>query len=155
MTKLLASAAVILSAMWAGEAMAQCTTAPLGQNEIRKLVGGNTVCGRPGSGYPGGVSSPDRWQEEHFGANNGALWDYKLGNGDAVDPRKQVGTWDAVGGNPQRIQHSYTGGPTYLWTVHNNGTHYSFCTAQNGAEHVRARVKAGTNVGCSAGDFPP
>jgi hypothetical protein len=39
--------------------------------------------------------------------------------------------------------------------VHNNGTHYSFCTAQNGAEHVRATIKAGTNVGCTAGDFPP
>jgi hypothetical protein len=138
----------------AGNAYAQCAAAPLNQQAIRTLVGDNTVCGKPGPNYPGGASSSDRWQEEHFGSNNGALWDYKLGTSHPVDPRKQVGTWDAIGGSPQRIQHAYTGGPTFLWTVHDNGTHISFCTAQNGAEHVRAKVKTGTNVGCAAGDYP-
>ena len=155
MTKLLLGAAVTFLTIATGDVMAQCASAPLNQNEIRNLVSGKTVCGRPGPGYPGGATSPDRWQEEHQGANNGPLVDYKLGDGHPIDPRKQVGTWDTVGGSPARIQHAYTGGPTFQWTVHNNTTHYSFCTAQNGAEHVRATVKAGTNVGCTAGDFPP
>lgn len=156
MKKLLLGAAVAFLTISIGDAMAQCASGTaLNQNAIRSLVGGNTVCGRPGASYPGGAGSSDRWQEEHQGANSGPLVDYKLGDGHPIDPRKQVGTWDTVGAATARIEHAYTGGPTYQWTVHNNTTYYSFCTAAGGAEHVRAKIKAGTNVGCAAGDFPP
>lgn len=134
---------------------AQCTSNAENLNSINKLVTGNTVCGRPGTNYPGGVSSPDRWQEEHLAS--GQLWDYKQGNGHPIDPRKQVGTWTAFnppGNAPPRIRHVYAGGLTFEWTVHNNNGVISFCTGQNGQEHVRAKIRAGTNVGCAPSDFP-
>jgi hypothetical protein len=137
-------------------AWAQCSSPPENVNSINKLVEGNTVCGRPGSGYPGGAGSPDRWQEEHLAS--GQLWDYKLGNGHPIDPRKQVGTWTAFnppGNAPPRIRHAYTGGSSFEWTVHNNNGVISFCTGQSGQEHARAKIKLGTNVGCTAADFPP
>jgi hypothetical protein len=153
MTKILLAMTVVSLAISTGDAMAQCATAALNQSAIRSLVGGNTVCGVPGPGYSGpGTSPSDRWQEEHQGVNSGPLLDYKLGDGHPIDPRKQVGTWDTVGGSPARIQHAYTGGPTFLWSVHNNTAHYSFC--QGGVEYVRAKVKPGLNVGCAPGDFP-
>jgi hypothetical protein len=126
---------------------------------LRNLLQGNTVCGRPGASYPG--DSNDRWQEEHQGGpTNGPLWDFKLGNGHAIDPRKQVGTWAISNGTntADTITHAYTGGPSFPWTVYGPQSNtfgtsvYSFCNGTS--EFARAYVRPGINVGCG-GTFPP
>ena len=43
------------------------------------------------------------------------LFDYKLGPGHAVDPRKQMGFWAARG---TIVTHQYVPGTTYYWEVH-------------------------------------
>jgi hypothetical protein len=92
-----------------------------------------------------------------MGNNSGPLWDYKLGN-DPVDPRKLMGTWDTTGGNPATIVHTYNAwspSSVFSWVVIPSTATpgaYSFCTAQNGAEHVRAFVITSSS-GCS-GVYP-
>lgn len=160
LSRILATASMGLAMLpWAAQAQCQASTttgiiqfqgngnAP---GTLRNLLQGNTVCGRPGPSYPGSVN--DRWQEEHQGGpSSGDLWDYKLGNGNTVDGRKQVGTW-AI--NNQIISHAYTVGPPFLWTVYGPQTNtpgvsvYSFCTGTS--EFARAYVKAGINVGCGS-----
>jgi len=55
--KVVISAGLFLLVGATCDAMAQCAVNPLPLGQIRKLVGGNTVCGRPAAGYPGGASS--------------------------------------------------------------------------------------------------
>lgn len=126
---------------------------------LRNLLQGNTVCGRPGTSYSGAPS--DRWQEEHQGGpTSGELWDFKLGNGPSVDPRKQVGTWaiTTTVSADDTITHSYTGGQPFSWTVfgpqvNTVGTSvYYFCSGTS--EFARAYVRSGINVGCG-NTFPP
>ena len=82
---------------------------------LATLLSGNTVCATRGG---------DRWQEEHHGtgAAGSELWDYKLGDGDPVDPRKQVGTWVVSGtGANTVITYDYGGGTQYIYKVWDNG----------------------------------
>lgn len=144
---------------FAGTAQAGCGPAErLDEAALGKLLAGNTVCGRPVKpAYAG--SANDRWQEEHHGAApGGAMWDYKKGDGDKIDPRKQVGTWSIIPIGPSvfGVRHVYSAGVPFDWTVHSIPSEpgsYSFC--QRTTEFVRAKIKAGINVGCTAGDFPP
>jgi len=145
---------IAISGMWAGQALAQCS-AGAGTTQVVLLsrLQGTTVCGRPGANYPGpgGVGSPDRWQEQHLAG--GQLWDYKKGPGDAVDPSKQMGTWSVANDTSASatITHSYTGGPSFTYTVFNTGGVLSFCVGPS--EYVRARVKSGA-TSCADTDFP-
>jgi len=84
---------------------------------LTTLVSGNTVCATVGT---------DKWQEQH--RSGAQLWDYKKGASDPVDPSKQVGTW-GIGANS--VTHSYTGGPSYTYTIHDEGggASYSFCSS--------------------------
>lgn len=141
-------------------AAAQCTGTPLNGSQLSGIFGGGDklICGRPGSGYPGAAS--DRWQEEHLGgAVNGDLFDYKLGPGHAIDPRKKVGVWFiSRTASPQSLVHDYGAAFQYQWLVYGPTSNspgvsvYSFCTAA-GAEHVRAHVRT-SSTGCG-GSYPP
>ena len=142
----------ILFACAAGSAMADCTTSAL-VADVPTLLNNTLVCGRPGANYPTtpGFSATDRWQEEHI--SSGELWDYKLGTGPSVDPRKQVGRWSARG---NQVQYNYFGGGTFTWEVRQiSGSTYSFCLGS--AEHARASVTpvaSFPSAGCG-GTFPP
>jgi hypothetical protein len=138
-----------------GMAMADCTTNPaLTTAQLATAISGKLVCGRPAAGHPGGVSSPDRWQEEHIaggvpGVIGGPLFDYKKGPGDPVDPRTQVGSWSVADG---KITHSYIGGAVYTWEVHPmGGTRHSFCVG--GVQHVASLIVTNTGTGCGVA-FP-
>lgn len=115
---------VILLAGISAEAIAACNAnTRVTGNALTTLVTGNTVCAAAGG---------DRWQEQH--RSGGALWDYKKGPSDPVDPSKQVGTWSIAS---NFITYSYTGGPSYTYSIHGpTGGPYSFCTGPNGSEVV-------------------
>ncbi len=150
-----ALAAVATSAL----SQAVCSGQPLTKAQIDAIVTGNTVCGRPGASYPGGAASSDRWQEEHMA--NLQLWDYKLGPGHAIDPRKQVGTWStaaAIRSDPDSITHAYSPTVAFTWLMFGPVTNvpgtsvYLFCTPPPRVEHVRAFVRIG-GVACAT--YPP
>lgn len=135
---------------------AACTGNRLNQTQLAAVLSGNTVCGRPGPGYPGGAS--DRWQEQHRAA--GQLWDFKLGT-NTMDPTKQVGSWAISGqGANATIVHTYPSGGSavFNWRVYGPNTNvpgtsvYAFCTDTAApVEHVTAHVRTG-QVGCTS--FP-
>jgi hypothetical protein len=125
----------------------------LSNAQISTLLTGRTVCGVPGTNYPGSPS--DRFQEEHLA--NGELWDYKRGPGHPVDPREKVGTWAVNQGvaGVQGMSHRYGTTLQFNWTVFGPATNvpgtsvYLFCSGA--AEHIRATVIA-TGSGCAS--FP-
>ena len=102
----------------AGQAAAVCSGTALDAAQLSAAFSGNTVCAQ---------RAGDRWQEYH--QVGGALIDWKMGPGHAVDPSKQVGTWSATSSG---LAYNYGSGGNYTYQVfdNNNGT-YSFC---NGAE---------------------
>ena len=132
MKRLIITSIVLLAGI-SGEAMADCTAAQVTGRTLMSLISGNTVCAMRGS---------EKWQEQH--RSGGALWDYKKGPGDSVDPSEQVGTWS---GNfsASNVTYNYTGGSSYTYTIHGpTGGPYSFCT--NGTEVVSgATFKLGNN----------
>lgn len=124
---------MVLLAGIAGEAMAACTTPAIQVTgtALSSLVSGNTVCATQGA---------DKWQEQH--RSGGELWDYKKGPSDPVDPTKKVGTW-TIGADT--VTYAYTGGPSYTYSVFDDGGTYSFCTAPNGSAVVSgATFKTGS-----------
>ncbi len=155
MNKLVQASLAVALSVPALSAYAQCTGTGLNLGQLTTLLSGNTVCGRPASGYPG--PSSDRWQEQHRAGAQ--LWDYKRGPSDTVDPTERVGSWSLRAGTqgfPATVTHDYLGGLSFNWSVFQQGTGplatYSFCTGAR-AEHVRAYVLPGS-VGCG-GSFPP
>lgn len=126
----------VLGAFVSEGAIAACASPSVQVTDIAGLLSGNTICS--------GTAPNFNWQEEHHA--DGTLWDYKKGDGDPVDPRKQVGSWQ-VSGNT--ISHSYAQGSAssgpFSFEVWDNGDGtYSFC----GATTVDFTVKTGVNVGC-------
>jgi hypothetical protein len=120
MKRLMATSIVLLAGI-SGEAMAACAS-PATQvtgAALTNLISGNTVCAVQGS---------DKWQEQHRAGAQ--LWDYKKGPSDPVDPTKQVGTWSIAG---DTVTYAYTGGPSYTYSVYDDGGTYSFCTAPGGS----------------------
>ncbi|MDO8844321.1 MAG: hypothetical protein Q7U98_12100 [Methylicorpusculum sp.] len=133
---------LLYSISMTGEAMADCTTNRVnGGNTLNSLLSGNTICvAKSGGGWES--------QEEHLA--NGQLWDYKLGTGDAVDPRKQLGTWSASNGNNAAVTYTYTafGTPAaHTYQVYSaGGSNYDFC---KGSTLVASgTLKSGTGAGC-------
>ena len=117
MKRLMVTSIVLLAGI-SGEAMAACA-APAVKiigRDLSTLVSRNTVCASQGA---------DKWQEQHRSGN--ALWDYKKGPTDPLDPSKQVGTW-SVNTTTSTVTYAYTGGATYTYSVYNDGGTYSFCT---------------------------
>ena len=143
---------VLFLATAIGNAAADCTNNRVTGNAINTLLTGKLVCGRPAAGYTG--SPNDRWQEEHI--SGGALFDYKKGPTDKVDPRVQVGTWNRSGNSVVYVYNRYTPNVTVnyggIFQVGTTGNTYSFCTGLNGTEVVRANVIT-SSTGCG-GIFP-
>ena len=103
---------------------------------LTTLISSNTVCATRGT---------DKWQEQH--RSGAQLWDYKKGSSDPVDPSKQVGTWSIASNN---VTYSYTGGPSYTYTVHDEGSgaSYSFCTGNGGSVVVSGATFKSGNSSC-------
>jgi hypothetical protein len=120
MKRLIVTSIVLLAGI-SGEVMAACTSPAIQVTgaTLTTLISGNTVCATQGA---------DKWQEQH--RTGGALWDYKKGPSDPVDPTKQVGSWSI---NADTVTYAYTGGPSYTYSVYNDGGTYSFCTAPAGS----------------------
>jgi len=141
---------VLFLAAAIGNAAANCTDNRITGAAINTLLNGKLVCGRPAAGYTG--SPNDRWQEEHI--SGGALFDYKKGPTDKIDPRVQLGTWDRNGNTVRYVYDKYTPivNVTYsgIFQVGTTGNTYSFC--QGVSEIVRANVIT-SSTGCG-GIFP-
>ena len=135
-----------------GNALADCASNRVTGIAITDLLNNKLVCGRPAAGYTG--APDDRWQEEHN--SSGALYDYKKGPADTVDPRVQVGTWNRSGNSVVYLYNQYTPNVTVtyggIFRIGTTNT-YSFCTGLNGAEVVRANIVTNTNAGCG-GTYP-
>lgn len=126
---------IILLAGISGEAMAACTPSTrVTGSGLSTLITGNTVCATQGT---------DKWQEQHRAGNQ--LWDYKKGPSDPVDPSKKVGTWGIAANN---VTHTYTGGASFTYSVHNDGGTYSFCTGNNGSVVVSGATFTGGITSC-------
>lgn len=117
---------LLSSALYGQTIHANCT-----ENQVQDLAGllqGNTICVSNGSG---GWES----QEEHL--VGGDLYDYKLGDGDPVDPRKNLGTWSVANNNSTdaTVTYTYTAfgpatavGPFKVYRVGDTtSTTYDFC----------------------------
>lgn len=135
-------ASAVVFAFVAEGAVAACAAPGASQVkniDLDTLLSGNTVCATRGG---------ESWQEEHH--SSGQLWDYKLGDGHPVDPRKQLGSWTITGngsGANTAVQYSYSDGGTYTYEVWlNTDGSYSFCDA--GTVNLDATVRPGINTGC-------
>lgn len=141
---------VLFLAAAIGDAAADCTNNRVTGNAIATLLTNKLVCGRPAAGYTGAAN--DRWQEEHN--IGGALFDYKKGLTDKVDPRVQVGTWNRSGNSVVYVYNRYTPNVTVtydgIFQIGTTGNTYSFC--QGSSEIVRANVIT-SSTGCG-GTFP-
>jgi hypothetical protein len=133
---------VLLWAGGVGNALAVCTGTTLSTNAINTAFKGNTVCVSDGAGG---------WSAQEYHQLGGALIDYKLGAGHAVDPTTQIGTWATISGTPGKINYSYTGDPTvYSNTVVRSGTtlaNFTYCFDNGTTTIPAATVKTG-QVGC-------
>ncbi len=112
------------------EASAQCTPGTR-NNNLQNILPGNTVCATRAS---------DKWQEQHRGSGtSGALWDFKKGPSDPIDPSRQVGTWSIGGPGNRQVTYTYTafGSPvSHTFEVHGpTGGPYNFCGV-GGAQNV-------------------
>lgn len=88
--------------------------------------------------------SGDRWQEFHQGG--GALFDYKRGPANTVDPTTQVGNWTASNG-ASTVTHTY-GASSYTWAVcHTGGNSYTLVSATGG-------TISGATITTTAGPTP-
>ncbi|MBV2262299.1 MAG: hypothetical protein KUL79_01920 [Thauera sp.] len=129
-TSLFAGMLALAAAALPGQVFAACSGSSMNQTQLGNVFPGKTVCAQRGS---------ERWQEFHGGG--GALIDYKMGPGDAVDPSKQVGTWVIQGtGSAARMVYDYGSGGRYEYRVYEDNGRYSFC---NGNEVHDATVIEG------------
>jgi hypothetical protein len=125
------------SVVFTSHAAAQCGANSVVQ-DIETLLNDKTVCATGVN-----ASAGDRWQEWH--QTDGTLTEYARGPSDPVDPTHDVGTWAEVGnGANSKVQHNYTGGQSYEWSVHDiGGGSYSFCTEKNGTQVATATLLTG------------
>ena len=103
-----------------GEVSAQACTHKKSVPNLTTLLQSNTVCA---------ALARDRWQEYHEAG--GALYDWKRGPGDRVDPRERVGSWSIASvtdSNDTRDQvtHNYGAGNSFTYRVCQNGSVFTF-----------------------------
>jgi hypothetical protein len=110
--------------MGVGNAMAACETST-------RVSGGNLASTLSGNVFSGSKDT-EQWQEVHCA--NGQLWELAKGSSDPVDPTHQVGSWSTSAADGGTVTHSYTGGPSYTWTLHTTSEGYAFCTGVGGSE---------------------
>lgn len=128
MKRLVITSLVLLAGI-SGQAMAACTGTPVTGTALSTLISNSTVCA---------VLGRDTWQEQH--RISGALWDYKKGPGDPVDPSEQVGTW-SVNTTTNTVTYNYTGGPSYSYTVYDEGAALSYCFSGGATVISGAKIK--------------
>jgi hypothetical protein len=126
----------LLVALESGAAFAQGTDC-LGGG-YAAVTSASTTLANSTACYP--VGGPYTNQEYFLGS---ALWDYKKGSGDPIDPSSNIGT---VGFGGASVTYSYAGGPTLTYTVYgpNGSGNYIFC---NGASGMLIQVVSGQS-GC-------
>tara|TARA_R110000787_G_C13263098_1_gene430714 strand:- start:190 stop:585 length:396 start_codon:yes stop_codon:yes gene_type:complete len=104
----------------AGGAMAACPGAAVGT--AGATLSGQLIVDSMGSG-----------REVHCPGGN--LVELAKGVGDPVDPTRIVGTWSTTG---SAVTYNYSGGSSYTFTLHKNGSTYNFCTGSGSSAVVKA-----------------
>ena len=134
--------------------------------DLSDLLSGNTVCVINPAPQDTKHDPPwDKWlwQEEHLGDGGGDLYDYKLGPGHPVDPRRQLGTWAVTGnGANSVVTYNYTAfvpNDTRTMEVwHNDDGTYSFCDVSSSdppepdefhEDIVATSIQSGTGSPCT------
>ena len=111
----------------------------LSDSDIAALLVGATAC------YP--ASAPFTNQEYLSGAMSGTITDYKKGPADPIDPSANIGTYGIAGGVSGQITYSYTGGPSYTYSVFGPTSGiYDFCPSGS-PPPIQIRVASGSS-GC-------
>ncbi|SJM92462.1 conserved exported hypothetical protein [Crenothrix polyspora] len=141
MIKPIISMSIFLLASVTGEAMAACSTTDgsvriADAGALESLLSGKTVCGQ---------ANGEEWQEYHN--PNGALWDYKKGVADPVNPSEQVGTWDIASSLRNGASAIYSYDVNYAYKVwQRTDGKYDFC---NGTQlKVAGAELRGGQVSC-------
>jgi hypothetical protein len=118
MTRIFRSTVTLLALVGSMSAHSQvtCPAGTIQEPDAMAWAKGKTLCAARGA---------LRWQEFHVDSATAAgrrLIDYKLGPGHPIDPTKDVGIWDARGGNAGPsggpvLFHRYNGGQSYSWLI--------------------------------------
>ena len=126
-----------------------CTLTTPGTNPptLTNLLTNNMVCvGTPLGTQPGPPYNNQEWHQ-----SGGNLTDYKLGPGHPIDPTKVIGTWNIQGaGNICDVRYAYTGGPTLIYNVYQNGSNYTFCQSGSPTFTIPATQIQGPYVAAAA-----
>ncbi|MCK5354316.1 MAG: hypothetical protein KAJ63_04310 [Methyloprofundus sp.] len=143
MFKLYYSSALLLGLALSNNTMAACGDGYPSLNP--QLIQNYTFC----------IGNFDAQEEIHTlnASNTGELWDFKQGDGHALDPRKQIGTWSTDTVDLNKITFTYFATPSnisYSFQLFLNGSILEFC-GENGAKYTQATFIAGINIGCSSG----
>ena len=89
---------------------------------------GNAMAACPGTEVDVATALLDKGISDSTGnevhCSNGNLVEIAKGVGHAVDPTRVVGTWTANGSD---VIYNYSGGDSFTFTVHKNGSNYNFC----------------------------
>lgn len=86
----------------------------------------------------------DSWKEET--CPNGDL--YKTGDGSTIDPRKKVGTWQAIGGDTDAlIQYQYGSSGPYNFRVFKDTTNNVIYFCNDGGQEIAKTISI-MNVSC-------
>lgn len=142
MMKQLSYLIALLAMAAPGSAYASCTATggftQLTGTQITNLLVGSLAC------YP--AVGPYQNQEALAGGN---ITDYKQGPSDTVDPTKIIGTYSVVTSPVDSITYSYSGGPSYTYTVWGTAVagsgSYDFCV---GTTPITVRVASGSAGPC-------
>lgn len=139
MKKMVLVGAILM--LGAANAMAACEAS----TRVSGASLANTLNGKVFSGSKGA----DQWQEVHCA--NGELWELAEGASDPVDPTHEVGTWSTSTSGGGTVTHSYSGGSSYIWTLHTTASGYAFCTGVGGSEAVSGTL---STQGCPSSPSP-
>lgn len=141
MKKLLLAAGVGAALLGlSGQALALCAAPSTQVNDpaLTTLLSGKTVCvAKAGGG----------WENQEYHQPGGALFDYKKGPGDPVDPTDTAtnsnNRWAVVNvGRTSTVTHTYGTNPPYSWTVFlNAGGSVTFCSGSTPV--AEATIKSG------------
>ena len=132
---------IILSVLFLGaalgDAMAQCRGTRVA--DVQTALESKFVCAARTNGT-------DTWSEEHgILSGGGILTEYAKGPGNAVDPRKPVGSWTVTGNNSATavVQYTYTGDSNspYNWSLFFvTSNSYLFCSADGNTAIATANI---------------
>ena len=125
-----------------GEVSAQACNHQQSVPNLTTLLQSNTVCA---------ALARDRWQEYHEAG--GALYDWKRGPGDRVDPRERVGSWSiasvTIGNNTRdQVTHNYGAGNSFTYRVCQSGSVFTFQQVTPAATTITGATIQGGSGAC-------